>query len=214
MPKRAMPDSAWETRRKCARYSVLPLVAPLMGDSIVPLQAKPAALMPNTTSRSTSSRTKASLMTPRVPTFSLPASNCGLMRMINSPASGFNTSQTLGSTLSTDMKERSRVTKSTSSGRSDARRCRRLHLSMAIRRGSWRSFSATCPRPTSMPYTRSTPFCSRQSVKPPVESPASRATLPQMSRPQWSSAASSLSPARHTYLGTSAMSSTATSWES
>lgn len=54
---------------------------------------------------------------------------------------------------------------------------------------------------TSARCTSACRTCSRQSVKPPVDSPESRAVLPRTSMPQCSSAASSFRPARHTYLG-------------
>ena len=67
----------------------------------------------------------------------------------------------------------------------------------------------TCPYPTSTPTTRAAPCCSRQSVKPPVDRPESSAALPHTSMPQCCSAASSFSPARHTYFGCSAVMVTA-----
>lgn len=53
----------------------------------------------------------------------------------------------------------------------------------------------TCPYPTSTPYTRAAPCCSRQSVKPPVERPASRATRPETATGKYCRARSNLSPA-------------------
>ena len=42
-------------------------------------------------------------------------------------------------------------------------------------RGSWRSFQASWPRPTSTAWTRAAPCASSTSVKPPVEAPISSA---------------------------------------
>mmetsp|Transcript_5669 Transcript_5669/g.14746 ORF Transcript_5669/g.14746 Transcript_5669/m.14746 type:complete len:333 (-) Transcript_5669:91-1089(-) len=178
-----------------------------MGDSITPCPSKPTASTPATTASTTSCRTCGSFTTPPEATLSLPASNCGFTSTTIRPPMR-STSRTAGITLSTEMKERSSVTMSTLSGRSGAVRCRRLVFSMTTRRGSCRSFSATCPRPTSTPYTRAAPCCNRQSVKPPVDRPASSATFPATSISHRWKAASSLVPARHTYFGTDAMSST------
>mmetsp|Transcript_33214 Transcript_33214/g.81623 ORF Transcript_33214/g.81623 Transcript_33214/m.81623 type:complete len:307 (+) Transcript_33214:570-1490(+) len=110
---------------------------------------------------------------------------------------------TAGNTLSTEMNDRSSVAMSTGSG--SGCRWRRLVRSITTTLGSTRTRSATWPYPTSMPYTRAAPFCSMQSVNPPVESPESSATLPSTLMPNSCNAFSSLSPPRHTYLGTSAM---------
>ncbi len=59
-------------------------------------------------------------------------------------------------------------------------------------------YNITWPYPTSTPYMCLTPFCNRQSEKPPVERPASRATLPSTSHANCSRAASNLYPALHT----------------
>mmetsp|Transcript_9803 Transcript_9803/g.18406 ORF Transcript_9803/g.18406 Transcript_9803/m.18406 type:complete len:239 (-) Transcript_9803:170-886(-) len=132
---------------------------------------------------------------------SLRASNCGLIRTMRSPPR-LRILQIAGITLSTEMKDRSSVTRDTGSG--SPFRCRTLVRSSTTTLWSTLTFSATCPYPTSTPYTFAAPRCNRQSVKPPVERPASIATTPCTSTLNSSSAASIFSPALHTYLGTSA----------
>ena len=53
---------------------------------------------------------------------------------------------------------------------------RALVFSITTTRGSWRSFQASCPRPTSTAKTFAAPCWSRQSVNPPVDAPRSSAT--------------------------------------
>ena len=58
-----------------------------------------------------------------------------------------------------------------SDGKWDAARCRALVRSITTTRGSCRNFQASCPCPTSTANTRAAPYCSRQSVNPPVLAP-------------------------------------------
>mmetsp|Transcript_34018 Transcript_34018/g.85635 ORF Transcript_34018/g.85635 Transcript_34018/m.85635 type:complete len:299 (+) Transcript_34018:239-1135(+) len=146
--------------------------------------------------------TLVSRTTPFAPICPRVASNWGFMSTTSCPP-GFIAAATAGSTLSTDINDRSRVAMSTSSGRGC--RYRRLVRSITTTRGSTRTFSATCPYPTSTPYTRVAPPCSAQSVNPPVESPASSITFPTTSISNSVSAFSSLRPPRHTNLGLSAI---------
>ena len=76
--------------------------------------------------------------------------------------------------------------------RSPSVTCRMLALSTTVTRGSTRTRSATWPYPTSTPVTLAAPRCSRQSVKPPVDRPQSRAAAPATSTAKAERAASSL----------------------
>ena len=71
---------------------------------------------------------------------------------------------------------------------------------MQTTRSSLRSFQASCPWPTSTEYTFTAPFCSIQSVKPPVEAPTSMQIFPSRRTPKRSMAFSSFSPPRLTYF--------------
>ena len=66
--------------------------------------------------------------------------------------------------------------------------------------GSWRSFHANWPYPTSTEYTFFAPFCSMQSVNPPVEAPMSMHTMPSKEMEKCVIAFSSFRPPRLTYF--------------
>ena len=77
---------------------------------------------------------------------------------------------------------------------------RMLVFSMHTTLSSLRSFHASCPCPTSTEYTLTAPFCSIQSVNPPVEEPTSIHIFPLIVTSKFSIAFSSFSPPRLTYF--------------
>src|SRR5918992_14660 len=107
------------------------------------------------------------------------------------------------------MKETSHVIRPGAKGSSV--RCRAFTPSIRTTRGSFRSCSCSCARPTSSAITRSTPRWRRTSVKPPVEAPTSRARRPAGSTSSTSSAWSSFSPPRETKRGACVSSSSTAS---
>ena len=70
---------------------------------------------------------------------------------------------------------------------------------MQTTRGSFRSFQSSWPWPTSTEYTLTAPFCSIQSVKPPVDAPTSMQTFPSRVRSKFFIAFSNFKPPRLTY---------------
>mmetsp|Transcript_23403 Transcript_23403/g.45658 ORF Transcript_23403/g.45658 Transcript_23403/m.45658 type:complete len:229 (+) Transcript_23403:154-840(+) len=149
--------------------------------------------------------TSGSRTTPPEPTCCFVASNWGFMRIIIS-ASEESRGMTVGRTLSTEINDRSSVARfGVCPSSISVVRCFRFVRSSTNTRLSVRIFSATCPYPTSTPYTLFAPFCKRQSVNPPVDRPESKTTLPVTLIEKYSSARSIFSPARHTYFGTSAV---------
>ncbi len=142
---------------------------------------------------------------------SLPASNCGLISAMVVPFTltallgdkgllpWVNQVLIVGKRVLKDMKEASTVTRSTGS---DNRSTNRAFVSsITTTRRSCRSFQCRIPLPTSMEYTRLAPFCSRQSVKPPVDAPTSAQISPSTEMWKSSRAAASFSPPRDTNLG-------------
>ncbi len=99
-----------------------------------------------------------------------------------------------------EIKETSTEAKSGLSETSEGVINRKLVFSIQITRSSFRSFQSSCPCPTSILYTLAAPFCSIQSVKPPVEAPISIQTRPFKASPKLSTAFSSFSPPRLTYF--------------
>ncbi len=99
------------------------------------------------------------------------------------------------------MKDRSAVANSAGSPISASSRWRRFVRSRTRTRGSSRRVQASCPRPTSTATTSAAPRCRRQSVKPPVDAPASRQRRPATGTANCSIAASSFSPPRETNRG-------------
>ena len=110
-----------------------------------------------------------------------PASNCGFTSSTRSP-SGVVQRASAGATV-TQRDERQvgdgEVDRAAEVAR--ARGARTLVRSSTVTRGSSRSDHASCPRPTSTACTCAAPACSRQSVNPPVDAPASRARRPRTS---------------------------------
>ena len=100
-----------------------------------------------------------------------------------------------------EMNETSTTTTSTSPPIASGLVSRMFVRSSTRTRGSSRIRGCSWPWPTSRATTRRAPRCSRQSVKPPVDAPTSRATSPSTSMPNPLRAASSLSPPRPTYRG-------------
>lgn len=84
-------------------------------------------------------------------------------------------------------------------------RVRALSFSKLWTRGSLRSLGWSCPWPTSIAVTEDAPFWRRQSVKPPVEAPTSRAVLLETLMLKWERKAFSFSPARLTKGGVEAI---------
>src|SRR3989442_2448249 len=133
---------------------------------------------------------------PPLPMASGWSSNCGFTSISRSPASS---GRNAGSTRVNEMKDRSpTITSKRAHGKSSARSSRALMPSSAVTRASPRSFSCSCPWPTSMPTTLCAPRESSTSVKPPVLWPTSRHTRPCTSRPVCTSAPSSFKPPRDT----------------
>ena len=156
---------------------------------------KPSAPTRRRSPSSTSRCTSGSRTTPPRPTRAGPASNWGLTRATTAPP-GFTRLRTAGRTNSSEMNDRSSVTRSTVSPRSSGLRKRALVRSRTTTRGSWRRRRSNCPRPTSTAWTRRAPRCRRQSVNPPVEAPRSAATRPSGRMSKTSRAFSSFSPPR------------------
>src|SRR5690606_17693238 len=75
-----------------------------------------------------------------------------------------------------------------------------LVLSILTTRLSWRNLPASWPYPTSIAYTFDAPCCSRQSVKPPADAPASKETFPVTSILKSANAPSNFKPPLKTYL--------------
>ena len=93
------------------------------------------------------------------------------------PSSQFK-SYAAGITKVSDINDKSNTAKSTASGTSPGCKCLKLNCSRATTRASLRNFHTNWFVPTSNAYTRRAPCCSKQSVNPPVEAPASRQTIP------------------------------------
>ena len=186
--------------RRCTKNSRLPS-APTIGDGASATGLNPIRSAADRTSSTTRLCTAASVTTPRLPTSARPASNCGLTSATTSP-SGLSSGGSGASTSLREMNETSTVTTSTgwNAGGRDVRSSpRALTPSMTVTRGSWRSFHASWPRPTSSAATRAAPRRNNTSVKPPVDAPTSRAVRPATTTPSASSACASLTPPRLTY---------------
>ena len=107
------------------------------------------------------------------------------------------------------MKDTSAVINPAFSGISVSSAARISRFSSDMTRLSERSFSASWEVPTSTAYTLSAPFCSIQSVNPPVDAPISRQIQPRGLMPNSSIAVSSFSPPRPTYFVSADSSETA-----
>ena len=157
---------------------------------------RPAA-SPVATRVSTSACTAGSRTMPPRPTRPRPASNCGLTSSTRLPVVDVQAARA-GATVSSEMKERSATARSTSPPRSAAVRLRTLQRSRTVTRASVRNDHASWPRPTSTASTCAAPCWRRQSVKPPVDAPASSARTPSTRTANRASAAASFSPPRDT----------------
>src|SRR5215207_2709686 len=196
---RRSSSSAGPRASQRTRNSTLPS-APFSGDAITSSTWRPASRRPSRTSCSTARCTAGSRTTPPLPMRARPASNCGFTSSTRSP-SGAVQRASAGATVTSEMNERSATVRSTAPPRSLGSRWRTLARSRTVTRGSSRSDQASWPRPTSTASTCTAPAWRRQSVKPPVEAPASRARRPRASTSKRSSAAASFSPPRDTKRG-------------
>ena len=140
-----------------------------------------------------------SLTTPFLPTFSLPASNCGFISATISPHSPKRL-YAAGNTFESDIKETSILAKSILSPMSSGFTYLILVFSITTTLVSFLSFHANCPCPTSTAYTFFAPFCNIQSVKPPLDAPISMQTLSLTLTSKHSIAFSSFKPPRLTYF--------------
>ena len=130
---------------------------------------------------STARWTSGSRTIPPLPSRARPASNCGFTRSTRSPSD-----RRAAGERGRDREQRDerqvgdgdvdRAAEVARLERADVRA-----LPHACTRGSWRSDHASCPRPTSTACTCAAPACSRQSVNPPVDAPASRTRRPRTS---------------------------------
>ena len=109
-----------------------------------------------------------------------------------------STAQIAGSTFAREIKDTSTHAKFGRSENRPGSRFRAFSWSSTTTRPSVRIRSWSCARPTSTAYTFAAPRWSRQSVKPPVEAPASRQRRPAGDRAKASRAEASLPPARLT----------------
>ena len=100
------------------RYSIFPS-GPFTGENVSPLMMKLSSVAYLITISITSSCTLKSLTTPFLPTFSLPASNCGFIRQTISALS-FRRLTAAGRTLVREMKDTSTEAKSAFSGKSSS----------------------------------------------------------------------------------------------
>ncbi len=167
--------------------------APVMGEWVSPRTFKPIPIIKSYIFCITSLCTIGSLTIPFRPTFSRPASNCGLIRAIIFPP-GFNKVLATGSTSVREIKATSITAMSQLSPRSSGLTNLMFVRSMTTTLVSWRSLQSSWPYPTSMAYTFFAPLFKRQSVKPPVEAPISTAVYPVTSTWKSSKAFSSFSP--------------------
>ena len=121
---------------------------PNRGEPITSILPNPNERASAQTSSITCSRMVSSRTTPPLPTCSLPASNWGLMR---TTPHGFSPRSAVrgGKTRRREMKEQSAVKTQGRSGIWPGFRWRMLQRSITTTRGSWRSFQASCPYPTS-----------------------------------------------------------------
>src|SRR6185436_612093 len=165
-------EEARAGRRRWSRNSRLPS-GPRIGDAISPAGCMPSSIAAAVTSRTTRAWTAGSRTTP-LSVSPLPASNCGLTSPTRSPPAGSNVDTIGASTRRSEMNDTSTVARVTGSGSEVAVSVRALVRSIETTRGSLRSRSASCPRPTSTAYTRRAPRWSSTSVNPPVEAPTSR----------------------------------------
>ena len=158
---------------------------------MAPMMAPPRPCSVPPTEVSTSAHTSGSRTTPRpLLTTVRSASNWGFTRTTRS-APGRVCPRTAGSTRSRAMNDTSTVTTSAATPGSRARMSVRSRL---VTRGSDRSRSCSWLRPTSTASTEVAPCCRRQSVKPPVEAPTSRAARPSTSTAKRWRAPCSFSP--------------------
>ena len=125
------------------------------------MQLYPISFAKEMTFSMTSRCTDLSRTTPFFPTFSFPASNCGLIRQTISPPSR-NNSFAGPRTFVREIKDTSTEAKSSTSAISSGVTYRIFVFSMQTTRSSFRSFQASWPRPTSTENTFTAPFWSMQ----------------------------------------------------
>ena len=109
-------------------------------------------------------------------------------------------SRTAGRTFVRDINDTSIDANSITSSMSSGVTYLMFVFSIQTTLSSFLSFHASCPCPTSTEYTFTAPFCSMQSVNPPVEAPTSMHTFPSSVTPKLFIAFSSLSPPLLTYF--------------
>ena len=186
--------------RACTNSSLLPS-APSSGESIQPMMVAPAA------SRAHRPRPGPARGWPGPGSRPCPSPpRPARPRTAASPAApgrrpGRAHASRAGSTVRSEMNDRSATTTSTGPPIAAASRWRTLVRSRLSTRGSPRSRSWSWPCPTSTATTDAAPRWSTQSVKPPVEAPASSTRRPATSTAKVASAASSFSPPRLTNRG-------------
>src|SRR6516162_4928011 len=187
-------------RRSQRKYSTLP-EGPGSGLATTPATPSPCTWAASATPATAARRNCGSRTTPPAPTRSLPTSNCGLTSSTKS-ASGLAQATSAGSTSSSEIKDRSAVTRSGGGATCSGRNWRTLTRSTTVTRSSVRNAQASCPYPTSTATTWLAPARSRTSVKPPVEAPASRHLRPATrSSLKAASAPASFCPPRDAYSG-------------
>jgi hypothetical protein len=125
------------------------------------------------------------------------ASNCGFTSAMIS-LRGASTPKTAGRIFSSEMNDTSMTASEGCSSKTRGSSARALVCSITTTRGSLRSLTSSWAVPTSTANTRLAPFCSRQSVKPPVEAPTSIHTRPLMVTGKCCRACTSFSPPRLT----------------
>src|ERR1017187_3110505 len=194
---RSSGGADWRSHRK---YSTFP-DGPGNGLATTPGTPRPSSSAAAATPATADSRSAGSLTTPPVPTLPRPTSNWGLTSNTKS-ASGAAQATRAGSTSTSEMNDRSAVTRPGAGATCSGRSPRTLTRSRPVTRGAVRSGQASCPYPTSTATTCAAPRRRSTSVNPPAEAPASRHRRLVTCRPvKAASAPSSLWPPREAYSG-------------
>src|SRR5262249_54766431 len=133
-------------RRSQRKYSTLP-EGPGSGLATTPATPSPCTWAAPATPATASRRNCGSRTTPPAPTRSLPTSNCGLTSSTKS-ASGVAQATSAGSTSSSEIKDRSAVTRSGAGATCSGRNRRTLTRSSTVTSSSVRHAHSSCPSPT------------------------------------------------------------------
>src|SRR5450755_3615155 len=141
--RNAASSSDGAPRRSHRKYSTFP-DGPGSGLAVTPRTPSPLTAAAAATAVTAASRSAGSLTTPPAPTLPLPTSNWGFTRSTKS-ASGAAQATRAGSTMVSEINDRSAVTRPGAGATCSGRRPRTLTRSRIVTRGSVRSDQASCP---------------------------------------------------------------------